>query len=350
MNILFIHTNPYYQEIDNLVNDIVDNIKLKNFEVFQLAFQNFKCYDVAKLYKIRRYIKENKIDVVHAYHYVDAYYILMACKFMQVKVIYSSYFYHDDLKGVDRLMHKYVLSHVNTIIFQTNVQKDYMVSKYNLNSDDHFKLLHAFSAKRLDDYKSRSIRDEFFIDDYRYLIGTKGDYTPDHDVLQVFKMVRKLRKTGRNFTCVVAGDYIEKYDDFYNECRYYYLVQGLDNYITYANRRSDSINFISQLDAFVYHSDHEAVALPVLEAMVSGTSVVVNDNEMIREITNNGKYASLYKSDDSVDFASKTREILSNIEDSRMIAEVIKEECRTIFSIEKHILGLRDIYNHAINK
>ena len=81
-----------------------------------------------------------------------------------------------------------------------------------------------------------------------------------------------------------------------------------------------------------------------MQALVSGVSVVVNDDEMIKEITRNGKYASIYKSDDVSDFAEKTRNILTDIEDYQLIAETVKEECREIFSIDRHISGLREIY------
>lgn len=349
MKVLFLHTNPYYQDIDNLIKDIISNFKLKDIQVLELHCPNFKFYDFTKLYKLRRFVKRNKIDIVHTYHYVDAYYAMSACKGLKVKFVYSNYFYHDELKGMDKSMYKYVLSHVDAIIFQTDVQKDYIISKYNLDPEKHFKLLHAFAAERLDEYKFNSLRDEYFIDDFRYLIGTIGDFIPDHDVMNVFKMVRKLRRTGRNFTCLVVGDELDEYESYYNECKYYYLVQGLDNYITYAGKRNDTQNILSQLDAFVYHSDKEAVAIPVIEAMLCGTNVIANDNAMIKELTFNGKYAALYKSNDPDDFALKTREVLTKLEDNRMIAEVVKEECREIYSIEKHILGLRDIYNIITN-
>lgn len=350
MNVLFLHTNPYYQDIDNLINDLLSNFRLKDIHTFEMSYQNFNFYDVRKLYGLRHFVRKNKIDIVHTYHYIDAYCAMFACKGLNIKVIYSSYFYHDELKGFRKSMYKHVLSHVDAIIFQTDVQKDYMKSKYNLDTKKHFRLLPAFAKERLDNYKFNSLRDEYFIDDFRYLIGTIGDFTPAHDVMNVFKMVRKLRRTGRNFTCLAVGDELEDYETFYNSCRYYYLVQGLDNYVIYTGGRSDTTNILSQLDAFVYHSDNEPVAIPVIEAMLCGVNVVVNDDEMIKEITFNGKYATLYKSDDPADFAVKTREVLENLEDNRMITDVVKEECREIFSIEKHILGLKDIYMNITKK
>ena len=344
MRIALLHTNPFHQEIDDLILDIVSNFKLNDFKLLEYHYHDFKWYKVFELQKLRHFLKENRIDIIHTYAYSDAYYALLASKGLDVKVIYSCYSYHDELAGFDKRMFKHVLKNVDSIIFQSDTQKNIFVSKYNLDSQKHFRLYHAFSLKRFDKFKFNSLRDEFFIDDFRYIIGTLGDFTPDHDVMNVLRMVKKLKKTGRNFTCLLAGEQLEEYDSYFDDCKYYYLVQGLDNYINYIGRRYETANYLSQLDAFVYHSDNEAIAIPVLQALLSGVSVVVNDNEMIKEITRNGKYASIYKSNDAADFAEKTRHVLTDIEDYQLIAETVKEECREIFCIDRHISGLREIY------
>ena len=349
MNIAYLHTNPFHQEIENLIIDIVNNFHSEDYKLFEIRYLDLKCYKISKLIKVRRFIKENKIDVIHTFHYVDAYYAMMASRGMKVKVIYSCYSYHDDLSGFSKRIFKNVLKNVDAVIFQTDTHRNRMLSKYNINKQNVCKLFHAFSAERLDDNRYKSIRDEFFIDDFRYLIGTLGDFTPEHDVLNVFKMVKKLRKTGRNFTCIVAGDELEEYDSYFDDCKYYYLIQGLDNYITFAGRRNDSSNFVSQLDVFVYHSDNEAVAVPLIEAMLLGVNVVANDSEMIKEITLNGKYATLYESGNAVDFADKTRQIMMDLDDYKIIAETVKEECREIYSIERHVDGLKEIYTNVNN-
>ena len=52
----------------------------------------------------------------------------------------------------------------------------------------------------------------------------------------------------------------------------------------------------------------------------------------------------LYKENDDMDFAIKAREVLLDLEDNKLIAQVVKEETRRIFSIDKHIEGLKQIY------
>lgn len=344
MRIAILHTNPYYQEIEELILDIISNFKVKDFNLFEIKYSDFKWYKLSKIIELRRFLKINKIDIIHTYHYLDAFYALLASKGLKVNVVYSCYSYYDNIKGFHKKAFEKVLNNVDSIIFQTDTQKNRFVSKYNLDPKKHFKLLHGFSLKRFDKFKFNSLRDEFFIDDFKYIVGTLGDFTPEHDVLNVFKMVKKLRKTGRNFTCLVAGDEVEEYDSYFDDCKYYYLSHGLDNYINFINHRYDIANYLSQLDVFVYHSDNEAVSIPVIQALISGVNVVVNDNEMIREITRNGKYAILYKSNDAADFAEKTRQILIDLEDYQLIAETIQEECREIFCIDRHVSGLRDIY------
>lgn len=350
MRIVYLHTHPQNREIENLISDILSNFNSSENQVFEIQYIDFKLYKISSLVKFRRFLKENKIDVIHTYDYVDAYYSLKAAWGLNVKVLLSCYSYYDNLIGRPKRMFKKVLSRVDAVIFPTEVQKNRFVSKYENNSSKFFKLFHAFSTERLDNYIFKSVRDEFFIDDYRYLIGTLGDFSPKHDLMNILKMVKKLRKSGRNFTCVVSGGLNEKDDAYFDECKYYFLIQGLENYVTYVGDRKDTNNYLSQLDAFVYHSDDESVALSVIEAMTMGINVVVNDDEMIKEITYNGKYATLYKTKDAVDFAEKTRDILNNLEDYKIIAETVKEECRDIFSIKRHISGLMKIYTKINNK
>lgn len=344
MKITFLHTNPYHSKINDLIIDIVNNTNESDFMSLEYPYLFSSKFPFSDILNLRSFLKKNKVDVLHTFGYVDAYVALFMTKCLNVKVVLSDYFFHDELKGIKKWIYRRVLKKVDHIIFQSDYQKKIVSSNFNIDQNRCSKILHAFCFKRYDSFIFNSIRDEFFIDNYRYLIGSIGDFAPERDIMGVFKMIKKLRRSGRNFTCVMAGNHLEKYDSYYNTCKYYYLVQGLDNYITYIGGRDDDANVLSQLDAFVYCSEHEAVAIQLIEAMVSGVNVIANDNEMIREITSNGKYAVLYEKNNDMDFAAKTRDVLLNLEDNKMITEVVKEETREIFSISKHIKSLKEVY------
>lgn len=344
MRILFLHTIPYRYEINNLILDISLNVKKTDFQFFTFPCLWSSGNILVNLFKLRKFVKENNIDIIHVYDYIDAYLIFKIFKKLKIKVVLSDYDYHDGLKGFKERIYKKVLKGIDHIVFQSESQKNYVTGLFDIVSDKCSKIYHAFCFKRFDEFEYKSVRDEFFIDDLRYLIGTMGDFTPQRNLLSVFKMVKKLRRTGRNFTCVVAGGQVDEYDSNYNDCKYYYILQGLDNYITYMGRREDDANILSQLDLFVYNSAKEPIAIPVIEAMASGVNVVVNDCEMIREITCNGKYAVLCENNNELEFAMKARDILLDLEDYKLISQVVKEETREIFSISRHISGLKQIY------
>lgn len=350
MRVVYLHTIPYRYEINNLINDVLSNVKKDNSNFYSFPSLKSSGNVLLNLLKLRSFLKKNNIDVIHVYDYVDAYIVLKIIKGLKVRLVFSDYCYHDDLNRCRKRIYKSVLKNVDHVIFQSETHKNYMMDSFEVSPEKCSKLYHAFSLERFDDFEYKSVRDEFFIDDLRYLIGTKGDFTPERNVMAVFKMIRKLRRTGRNFTCVVAGDQVDEYDSNYNACRYYYIRQGLDNYITFIGRREDDANLLTQLDLFVYNSAREPIAIPVIEAMMSGVNVVVNDCDMIREITSNGKYATLYQNDNDSEFAIKSREILFDLEDYKLISQVVKEETRQMFSIDKHINKLEQIYSKVISE
>ena len=122
MRVTFLHTIPYRYEINNLILDISLNVKKTDFQFFDYPCLHTSGNILINLFKFRRFIKENMIDIIHVYDYIDAYLVFKMVKGMNVKVVFSDYYYHDDLKGIKNhiyktiLIHKYRYAHVNNIL------------------------------------------------------------------------------------------------------------------------------------------------------------------------------------------------------------------------------------------
>ncbi len=82
--------------------------------------------------------------------------------------------------------------------------------------------------------------------------------------------------------------------------------------------------------------------------MASALPVVVNDWEVMKEITGQGKYASLYETGNVEDCLSKILALnQKKVADADCLKEDetrISKEIREMYSIENHIRGLYDIY------
>jgi len=78
--------------------------------------------------------------------------------------------------------------------------------------------------------------------------------------------------------------------------------------------------------------------------MAMGIPVFVNDWEVMKEITQNGKFATLYKSRDEYDLLKKFLLFLQNREINILQAREASAYVRENFNIENHIRQLKQVY------
>ena len=98
------------------------------------------------------------------------------------------------------------------------------------------------------------------------------------------------------------------------------------------------------MDAFVYGTDHDTFGIAVIEAVAAGLPTFVNDWEVMTEVTQNGKLATLYKTNDTEDFCEKFMDFVANVDSYKKQAQVNASLVRNIYSIESHIERLNELY------
>ena len=98
------------------------------------------------------------------------------------------------------------------------------------------------------------------------------------------------------------------------------------------------------MDLFFYATEHDTFGIAVIEALASGLPVLVNDWDVMKEITCEGKYATLFRTDDIEDCLDRIRSFAGMRADARKITPETMEAVRNRYSIEKHILELNELY------
>ena len=114
--------------------------------------------------------------------------------------------------------------------------------------------------------------------------------------------------------------------------------------------RSDVPDILTQLDAFIYATDHDTFGIAVIEAMASSVPVFVNDWEVMLEITEGGNYAHLYNTKDPEDLLSKFLPFTANPDLYKQKAEEAARWVRETYSIERHLNQLKETYKRIINR
>lgn len=108
--------------------------------------------------------------------------------------------------------------------------------------------------------------------------------------------------------------------------------------------RSDVPELLANWDAFMYSTDHDTFGIAVVEAIASGLPTFVNDWEVMREITDYGKLAHLYKTKNPEDLLRVFNDFLQNRDAYAHEALKNADLIRRRFSIQQHLQALSGVY------
>jgi glycosyltransferase involved in cell wall biosynthesis len=176
------------------------------------------------------------------------------------------------------------------------------------------------------------------------LICSVGNFVTGRNQLLICKFAKLLKASNVNFKLVFVGqkneDKFPHYKDSYSFCE----VNNLLNEVSFLGSRSDIDQILKCSDAFIYSSGHDSFGIAVIEALYSMNNVFLNDWPVMREISNDGTFATIFATNDENDLFSKFN---SNFEENKHISQTEKVKfLMANFSIEQHLLGLEKIYKN----
>ncbi|MBP1637759.1 MAG: glycosyltransferase, partial [Bacteroidetes bacterium] len=180
-------------------------------------------------------------------------------------------------------------------------------------------------------------------DESTILIGSVGNFNEVRDQFTLCHLARLLSEQNIDFHLIFAGKRVDNISERYDNCVDYCKEHNLLSHVHFLGSRQDVPNILSQLNAFIYASDHDTFGIAVVEAMAVGVPVFVNDWEVMTEITEDGKLATLYITKDENDLVEKFKLFLQNKEEYKQKALKAASYVRQKYSIEKHIDQLKEL-------
>ena len=104
------------------------------------------------------------------------------------------------------------------------------------------------------------------------------------------------------------------------------------------------------LDIFVFSSRSDSFGVAVVEAMMAGLATVVSDIAPLREVTDDGIYAVIFRTGDANDLAVKLIGLASDPARRRELGAKGREWASQQFSIQTHIANLIALYDRIAGK
>ena len=121
---------------------------------------------------------------------------------------------------------------------------------------------------------------------------------------------------------------------------------NLENNIEFLGKIADPYPFLKSLDVFVLASKFEGFGLSLLEAMDSGTKIVVSKNSALEEIVGDSFAAIYFKTSDALDLSQKIKYA------NRISIKKFNKDQKTIlekFTSKKMIYAIEKIYVNLVN-
>jgi L-malate glycosyltransferase len=315
-----------------------------NFKHFQRKYP----IDLSVIIKIRSLLLNENIDIIHTHSDVVAVHAYLASRFLNKKLVLTFHgnTYKDKFNFKRNLSLKFLVPKMNACIA---VSKSYLqvLKERSLFPTQGFNVIYnGVDFRKFAPIKG-SLKNELNLPDNTFLIGMIGNFNWVRDQLSICKALPKVFKKIPNARFVFVGSRSEQLPEVYDECITFCEEQGILDKVFFIGRRKDIPNILYSLNLYLYASKSDSFGISLIEAMFCKVPLLINDLPVFLELTQNGKYATIFKSGDTHDIVEKVSAIYNSCDDNSL-AESTKQYVNDNFSIEKYITNLTDLYQKLI--
>jgi len=304
--------------------------------------------------QLRRLILEREIEVVHCHQAVEALHAYLATPGsssssgggrQRVKRVLSFHLCTADAKN--RLALKFLAPRMDACVAVSRELLSCLEAEGKYATGKNFHVVYnGVDAARLAATSGGDLRAELKLTGSELLFGMVGNFYADgrKDQLTVCRALPEVFKQVPDAHFVFAGGHAEDASRIYDECVNYCREQGIAGRVHFLGQRADVACVLGALDIFVFSSRKDSFGVAVVEAMLAGVPAVVSDIGALLEVTNDGKYASVFRTGDANDLARQLVMLASDDARRRELAEQAKQWATREFGIETHIENLLQLY------
>ena len=288
---------------------------------------------------LRKAILDHHIDIVHAQTASNAMVSIFALLFTRVKLVTT--FHGFSFSNAPWWYRKLVYGGSKRIVCVSEYEKRHYERKWGLSADNKLRVVHnGIDFSKLDN-PIPDLTQPVQVDEKVLNLVMVGSFIEGRAQPFVCRVLHRLDQQGIPFHMYFAGRRDEAEPWRYDDCVSYCRENGLEDKVTFLGNRSDIPWLLRQMDLFLYATDHDTFGIAVIEAIASGLPVLVNDWDVMKEVTRDGEWATLYQTGDEEDCISKIRTWMERRPEAP--AEVV----RSHYSIMNHIQALNRIYEEA---
>jgi glycosyltransferase involved in cell wall biosynthesis len=294
--------------------------------------------------QLRALIKERGVAVVHTHQAVEALHAHLATRGTRVKQVMSFHLCTADAKNTRALKYLAPRMHANVA-----VSRDLLACLRTSAGFDTRRNFHVV-YNGVDEHRLKpaggDLRAELKLDPDALLVGMIGNFYADgrKDQLTVCRALPQLFAAAPSAHFVFVGAHAPAAAQAFDECVRVCQAQGIAERVHFTGARADIPNVLRALDLFVFSSRADSFGVAVVEAMMAGVPAIVSDIGALREVTDDGCYARLFRAGDADDLARRLLELAGDRAGRAELGARGRQWAGAQFGIAAHIARLRELY------
>lgn len=308
INILFIIIQMKMGGSERLVCDLVRNLDrdlfnphvawfyeekpLKEFE--QLGIPLFyvpkvKRFDFATMHRIGRIIKENRIQVVNAHHFLSMVYSFYGTKVVNnVRLVYTE---HSEWE-IQAISWKWLIAgrnllrYTDAVVGISNKVKDCLQDTFNLPKNKTHAIPNGVDCKLFSVPQDKNhYKTKCGLDGGDIVIGIVANLKKNKNHIFLLKSFKNLLLQNNKLKLLIIGQgFKDDPEGSEKDIQSFIKEAGLDDEVSLMGGRSDVPDLLKAMDIFCLVSYKEGLPISLIEAMATGLPVVGTDVAGIKDV------------------------------------------------------------------
>lgn len=301
---------------------------------------------IGYLFQLRKLLKAEQVDLVHAQTFVNSRIVLMATSFSTIRCVSS--FHGFSFAQAPLLARRFVMKRSDGLVFVSRYVRDYYLQRNTFCNEKKCNVVYngIDSEKFEQKYPAPGFLEaKDSIKPKRIKLTMVGNFVDVRSQIVICRSIKLLKEQGvDNFDFYFVGKRVESEASLYDDCVCYCEENGLTDIVHFMGSRGDIPSILQHVDGFVYSTDHDTFGIAVVEALLAGLPVIANDWVVMKEISREGEFMTLFETENEVDCCAKMRTLIENIDVFNRETKDRIDTVKNMFSIEKHIDGITAVY------
>ncbi|MBI5180242.1 MAG: glycosyltransferase [Nitrospirae bacterium] len=304
-------------------------------------------FNIKYLFKLIKFIRRNKIDLIHSHLLGSNVYCSIAGICCHVPVI-STFHGTVDSNLYGRMLNlKFRLINAGSkyIVFVSENLKKYYLNFTPLSKQKSITIYNGVDFDRFLNIENRCLRKELGYNDNEVLIGSIGNIrdAKGYDIL--LQAASVVIKTFPLCKFIIAG---EGCGELYQNLLALRKMFGLEKYVTFLGFRHDIENMLNSIDLFVLPSITEGFSIAAVEAMAASKPVIATKCGGPEEIAIDGETGFLIPPKDPEALANGILNLLRNRRLAKKMGELGRKRVAENFTLEAMIHNYQELYKNCL--